>query len=85
MALIRNFDNRSAGLSKYWVDEILRVEIHTLESKWAESIAVGSINFVEATKDLRVRASGSVPYNSISDTENVNLSHENTHFWNDSI
>ena len=40
---------------------------------------------VELTKYMQVRTSGTVPYNSGFDTENVNLSYENTHFWNGSI
>ena len=82
------------------VDEILRGENHTRESKWTESIAVGSKEFVEATKKrLSNRGKGrqvligsgghelrepAVPYSSDFGPENAILSHENTYFWNES-
>jgi putative transposase len=85
----------------HWVDEILRAENHTRESKCTESIAVGSKRFVETTKRrLGIKARGRhvlgkngryelreppAPYNGHFAPENAILSLENTYFWNDSI
>ena len=85
----------------HWVDEILRAENHTRESKWTESIAVGSKQFVETTKKrLGIKGRGRhvlgknggyelreppAPYNGHFAPENAVLSHKNTYFWNDSI
>ena len=35
---------------KRWVDETLRIDRHVRESKWSQSVAVGSKEFVEMTK-----------------------------------
>ncbi|OGP91777.1 MAG: hypothetical protein A2Z19_04630 [Deltaproteobacteria bacterium RBG_16_54_18] len=69
------------------------------ESKWTESIAVGSKEFVEDTKDrLGMKACGreviggdgtyqlrevSEPYGRIFDSQNDDLRLENRYFWND--
>jgi len=35
----------------YWITEALGYQNHNRESKWTEAIAVGSKQFVEATKE----------------------------------
>lgn len=72
----------------------MRAETHTRESKWREIIAVGSKQFVEATK-TRLGISGkmrevvgreagyelretAIAYNSYFDPKNAILSHEST-------
>jgi len=83
---------------KCWVDEALRSQKRDRESRWTESIAVGSKHFVEATKEtLGVKAKGrqvlgengayelrepEVPYGSDFGVENSHLSHQNAYFWN---
>jgi putative transposase len=40
-----------------WIDEALRAKGHERDSRWTQSIAVGSRTFVEGVKDqLRIRA-----------------------------
>jgi len=44
---------------KKWVEEILKTKNYIRESKWTQSIAVGSKNFAEGTKEkLGIRAKG---------------------------
>ena len=44
---------------KKWVEEILKTQNHVRESKWSQSIAVGSKGFVEGIKEkLGIRAKG---------------------------
>jgi putative transposase len=80
-----------------WVEENLRAEGRTRESKWSESIAVGSKGFVASIKkQLGIRAKGQkimgsagecqlretqYPYSAISVGEKNLLSSENEHFW----
>ena len=80
-----------------WVEESLRVERNSRDSKWTESIAVGSKGFVAMVKkQLGMRAkgrriAGSVdecqlretqsPYSTISGAENSLLSSHNLHYW----
>jgi len=82
---------------KKWVEEILKTKNYVRESKWSQSIAVGSKNFVENIKlKLGIRAKGrkvgkseesyhlreaQAPYNSDFTPENSNLSAKNTYFW----
>ncbi len=82
---------------KSWVEKSLRSANHVRESKWTESIAVGSRAFVERTREqLGVRArSRSVvakegayelrepetSYNAHSEGKNSTLSSENTCYW----
>jgi len=96
---IRDFEELRNSYN-HRVDEILRGGNHTRESKWTESIAVGSKEFVEATKErLGIRGKGrqvlvgsgehelrepAIPYSSDFGPENTILSHENTYFWNES-
>jgi hypothetical protein len=80
-----------------WVDESLRGERSVRDSKWSESIAVGSKTFVAMVKkQLGLRAKGrkitespdgcqlqetQFPYSAISGGENGLLSSHNLHFW----
>jgi putative transposase len=42
-----------------WVEEILKTKNYVRESKWSQSIAVGSKSFVEGIKEkLGIRAKG---------------------------
>jgi putative transposase len=84
---------------KKWVEEILKTKNYVRESKWSQSIAVGSKNFVENIKlKLGIRAKGrkvgeseesyhlreaQAPYNSDFTPENSGLSAKNTYFWRD--
>ena len=84
---------------KKWVEEILKTQNYVRESKWSQSIAVGSKSFVESIKEkLGIRAKGrivgelggsyhlreaQVPYNSDFAPENSDLRAKNTYFWND--
>ena len=80
-----------------WVEESLRVERNSRDSKWTESIAVGSKGFVAMVKkQLGTRAKGrriaasvdecqvretQSPYSTISGAENSLLSSNNLHSW----
>ena len=83
---------------KKWVEEILKTKNYVRESKWTQSIAVGSKIFVqdikeklgirakgrkvEGTKDLYHLREAQVAYNSNFTPENSVLSANNTYFWN---
>ncbi len=87
-----------AGYHSKWVDDALKQDSHQRESKWTESIAVGSRTFVEETKkQLQSRAKGrniegqeevyelrEVNDSYVFDAKNSTLSSENGYFWNDS-
>jgi putative transposase len=80
-----------------WVEEALRVEGGARDSKWSESIAVGSRGFVAMVKkQLGIRAKGreinespeecqlretQVPYSAIFWGQNGLLSSQNLHLW----
>ena len=50
---------------KKWVEEILKTQNYVRESKWSQSIAVGSKSFVEGIKEkLGIRAKGRMVANS---------------------
>ncbi len=82
---------------KKLVEEILKTENYIRESKWSQSIAVGSKSFVEIIKEkLGIRAKGrkvegtrgmyhlreaQAAYNSNFSPENGVLSAKNTYFW----
>ena len=82
-----------------WIEEALVKNEKSRESKWTESIAVGSKGFVERTKeflgikvkDRKVmnRSAGyelrdpAVSYNLHFDPKNRVLRPENTYFWRD--
>jgi putative transposase len=82
---------------KNWIEEALESKSHSRESKWTESIGVGSKGFIEATKEkLGIRAKGrkvfrndgayelrepTTPYKALFDTKNDILRLENTYFW----
>jgi len=82
---------------KKWVDEILKTKNYVRESKWSQSIAVGSKSFVEGIKEkLGIRAKGrkvegtrglyhlreaQSAYNSNFTIENGVLRAKNTYFW----
>jgi putative transposase len=84
---------------KKWVEEILKTKNHVRESKWSQSIAVGSKSFIEGIKaKLGIRAKGrqigesggsyhlreaQVPYNSDFTPENNGLRAENAYFSED--
>ena len=86
---------------KHWIEEALESENHGRESKWTESIAVGSKGFIEATKKrLGIRAKGRkvfrnngayelrepvAPYKGVFDPENGVLSLENIYLWRDNL
>ena len=81
---------------KKWVEEILKAKSYVRQSKWSQSIAVGSKSFVEnvkaklgiRAKNRQMRESGGsyhlretqIPYNSDFTTENSSLSAENVYF-----
>jgi len=83
---------------KRWVEETLRIDRHVRESKWTQSIAVGSKEFVEMTKNkLSSRVKGRSIIRSDEDYhlreqqtsyvadfahENAVLSDDNTYLWN---
>jgi putative transposase len=84
---------------KKWAEEILKAKNYVRESKWSQSIAVGSKSFVEVIKEkLGIRAKSrkvgrsgefyhlreaQVPYNSDFTTENSDLRAINTYYWID--
>ena len=84
-----------------WVEESLARQGAKRESRWTESIAVGSKAFVEKTKaELDIKAIGrevkeangvyelrerDVSYKAILGGKNSGLRSENTYFWNVSI
>lgn len=90
--------NHLRNSHKKWVEEILKTKNQVKESKWSQSIAVGSKHFVEGIKQkLGNRAKGRkvgesrdlyhlretpVAYNSNFDPENDVLKVKNTYFWN---
>jgi len=81
-----------------WVEEAVAGQIGNRESRWTESIAVGSKTFVEKTKvELGIKAigrevmeadgvyelrEGDVSYNPDFGGENSGLRVENSYFWN---
>jgi len=86
---------------KHWIEEALEFKRHSRESKWTESIAVGTKGFVEATKErLGIRAKGrkvfsnngayelrepAAPYKALFDLKNDVLRLENAYFWRHSL
>jgi len=86
---------------KDWVEEALASQNHVRESKWTESIAVGSEQFVETTKEkLGIKAKGrqgigengtsqlkepATSYQCNVDPENERLRLESMYFWNDIV
>ena len=80
-----------------WVEDSLRVDKQLRESKWSQSVAVGSKAFVEKIKnELGMRAvhrktnkvdesfelrEKQVPYSANFSPKNVQLSKENSYFW----
>ncbi len=83
-------------LAGIWVEEILKTKNYVRESKWSQSIAIGSKSFVEGIKEkLGIRAKSrkvgesgglyhlreaQVPYNSDFTPENSGLRAKNTYF-----
>lgn len=90
-----------AAAHRQWVEEIIRSADCNRSSEWSESIAVGSLEFVERTKEkLGVRAKGrkvledhegcqlrepSMSYDSDLVAENGDIGPENAYFWNTNI
>jgi len=80
-----------------WVEDAIKQDSRQRESKWTESIAVGSKTFVEETKkQLQSRAKGrkiegqeevyelrEVSDSYVFDAKNSTLSPENGYFWDD--
>jgi putative transposase len=80
-----------------WIEEALRSDRHVRESKWVESVAVGSEEFVKMTKErLGFQVKGRSVSRSDEDyqlreqqsaysahfaPENALLSDDNTYFW----
>jgi putative transposase len=80
-----------------WIEETLRVNRHARDTKWTQSVAIGSKEFVETTKDkLGYRAEGrkivksdedhqlreqQAPYMANSGSKKVVLSDKNTYLW----
>ena len=80
-----------------WIEEALRSDRHVRESKWVQSVAVGSEEFVEMTKEkLGFQVKGRIVSRSGDDyqlreqpaaysahfaPENALLSDDNTWFW----
>jgi putative transposase len=85
---------------KKWVEEILKAKNYVRQSKWSQSIAIGSKSFVESVKaKLGIRAKSrqirelggsyhlreaQIPYNSDFTPENSGLRSENAYLWMDS-
>ena len=81
-----------------WVEETLRIDRHVRETKWTQSVAVGSKEFVEMTKNkLGYRVKGrrivksdedyqlreqQSSYIANSAQKKLALSDDNTYFWN---
>jgi REP-associated tyrosine transposase len=92
--------NHLRSSHKKWVEEILKTKRYVKDSKWSQSIAVGSKRFVEDIKEkLGIRVKGrkiegsrdlyhlreaQVAYNSNFNPENDVLRANNTYFWRDS-
>lgn len=82
---------------KNWVEGFLKNQSPIRESKWTESIAIGSRSFVEKTKELLgIRARGRsviesnevyelresrAPYGNDFNIENSHLRAQNTYYW----
>ena len=80
-----------------WIEETLRINRHARDTKWTQSVAIGSKEFVETTKDkLGYRAEGrkivksdedhqfreqQASYMANSGPKKVVLSDKNTHLW----
>ena len=81
-----------------WIQEALRKDRHVRESKWSQSVAVGSKEFVEKIKEkLGFQVKGrsiscrgenyqlqeqQSAYNAHFTRENVSLSNDNAYLWN---
>ena len=92
------YDQLRAG-HRSWVDEALKDGGIVREAKWSESIAVGSEEFVDRTKDdLGIRARGrkareiegqfelrepEATYHGHFEAKKADIGPENTYFWND--
>jgi putative transposase len=88
-----------ADAHRRWVEEAIQKEDHFRDSKWTESIAVGSKSFVKAAKvKLGIKAKGRgvfgqggswslrespAPYKGNFGTENEALRPQNEYFWED--
>jgi REP element-mobilizing transposase RayT len=84
-------------LSRAWVTNAVASQNHFRESRWTESIAVGTEGFVKATQEkLGIKGKGreilgsngsyqlreaQTTYNGNFDQENSDLRSENTYFW----
>lgn len=83
---------------KQWIEDVIREKVCARESCWTESVAVGSMSFVEEIKlklgfkakgrkvvvcnDKSVLREPTVPYNDNSNHKNGSLSPENSYYWN---
>ena len=82
---------------KKWIEEVLKTKNYVRESKWTQSIAVGSKSFVNNIKEkLGIRSKGrkvgesgglyylreaQASYNSNFTPKNSNLRAKNTYIW----
>jgi putative transposase len=82
---------------KKWIEEVLKTKNYVRESKWTQSIAVGSKSFVDNIKEkLGIRAKGrkvegsrdlyhlreaQAAYNSNFTPNNSDLRAKNTYIW----
>jgi putative transposase len=94
-----NIQNRKDLGTYYrnWVNESLEAQNHTRDSRWTESVAVGSKEFVEKTKEelgIKVRGRSVIetrgfyelrepetPYAADLTLENASLRPQNTYYW----
>jgi len=99
IAHVRICGGRGKATSLVYPTEILKAKNYVRESKWSQSIAVGSKSFVEVIKEkLGIRAKGrkvgrsgelyhlreaQVPYDSDFTPENSDLKAINTYIWSD--
>jgi putative transposase len=88
-------DNTLIEHHRHWIDDALNGDSHQRESRWSESVAVGSKTFVEQTRQqLGYRAKGRKMYEdeetyTLRETgedyyfsgKNSTLSPENTYCW----
>jgi putative transposase len=94
-----NDDSVLSEHHRQWIDDALKKDFHQRESRWTESVAVGSKAFIEQTRDqLGFRAKGrsvegldevcalreaNKDYDFAG--KNSTLRSENTYSWNDTL
>jgi putative transposase len=99
LQLIAGRTGQEYNRRKRWIDDALKKDFHQRESRWTESVAVGSKAFIEQTRDqLGFRAKGrsvegldevcalreaNKDYDFAG--KNSTLRSENTYSWNDTL